>query len=653
MNARKLAVDPLWQCLCPSWTAAPARRSISSSVSSTRPKLQCANVPRAIRPISKGNKIRLRGEEPRAYEPILNPLWNGPLPEQPKRATDYRGFRKESRLPTEAINFHEESTPSLYTHMRGAAIDGEWSLCRFIAEMLVKERGEKPNIQLYNTLILSNISPFQGAAWRVSDLLVELEQDGLQADVGTCHAVLKVLSVHVDHLLRTNVLDYMSKRWFQLTEDGAHDVAAGLLREGLFEQGLQRLDSMRREGMHMRPWLLDMAVYILCEANEIGEAHRLMRWRVDSKEPNMSRSLWMFFLDRASAMRHHVGTSLAWSTQVNTEYINPSSGMCMNVLSTCAQAADPEMATEVFTLLSKRGASFQSIHYELLINTYLAADPPDLRRALTILTIMALEDTPPSIYETRSLFLYLESRPELLPEAVSILRDLHDQGRTIPITALNLIIECYVHNHDLSGALNLYKQIHTFVPISQGAKKSFADIETFNLLLKGCHYQDPPEAHQASFLVSELLALRITPTSLTFDRLIITFAKAAKQTLESATRLADTSTRSTEETKGKELLDWAFRHFSDMQPLGWLPRYGTIRYLAVTLAETGDTRCWDVLQAGVDNAATIEGWQEKGSKHVRSDIEEAWRQGTLMRKEDVEGDGGAEGVGRAVAGNVT
>jgi hypothetical protein len=453
-------------------------------------------------------------------------------------------------------------------------------------------------------------------------LLGELEQDGLQADAGTCHAVLKVLSVHVDHLLRADVLDYMSRRWFQLTEDGAHDVAAGLFREGLFEQALQRLDLMRKEGMHMRPWLLDMAVYILCEANEIGEAHRIMRWRVDSDELNLSRSLWMLFLDKAAEMRHHAATSLAWTTQVNSEYINPSSGICLNVLSTAAQASDAILATEVFTQLSKRGTGFQPIHYELLINTYLVTDPPDLKRALSILTIMALEKVEPSFSETRMLFKYLRNKRELVSEAYDILRDLHEQGRKIPIAALNLLIECYVAQSNLADALNLYKQIHTFVPIAEGAKKTFANIDTFNLLLKGCHAANPPEEHQASFLVSELLALRIKPTSLTFDRLIITFVEAAKHVFHEAAGAEDPETRTTCEAKGKEFLDWAFRHFQDMQPLGWLPRFGTLRMLSLALAQVGDVRCWDVVQAGEDNAAEIDGWRPKG-KQVRMEVQEA------------------------------
>lgn len=558
-----------------------------------------------------------------------------PLYDPPGQDVQAPKKRERAKNPREEIDFKQESAESLYGRLRIFAIDGKVHECREIAEVLVKERSEKPNLQIYNALILSNISHSEGTAWRVGELLDGMKDDGLQPDVQTCHAALKVLSVHVDHLLRTDVLEYMNQRWIQLSDDGAHDVAAGLLREGLFEQALERLDMMRRDGVHMHGWLLDMAVYVLCEANEISEAYRIMRQRVDSGELNLSRSLWSFFLDKASEARHHAGTSLVWSGQVNQHYINPSSGMCLNVLATAARAADAVMATEVFTHLSKRGTAFQPIHYELLMSTYLSTNPPDLKRAITILTIMALEKIDPSPTEMRPLYLYLRDKPSLLQETLTTLRELHNQDRKIPIAALNLLIECYVEQGNLSEALKIYKQIHTFVPISEGAKKTFANIETFNLLLKGCRVVDPPDAEQASFLVSELLALRIKPMPLTYDRLILVFTHAGQRALTESASSPDPQAQAATRSKGIELVDWAFRHFADMQALKWMPRFGTIELLSIELARLGDARCWDVLQAGEDQAADVDSWGKKGH-WARRNVEEAWERSIVK---DSEGSG--------------
>jgi hypothetical protein len=533
--------------------------------------------------------------------------------------------------------------------MRGAAIKGEWGLCRYLATMLVRDRKERPSVQLYNMLILSNVGWQEGTAWRVAELIDDMKEDGLQPDVGTCHAALKALGVHVDHLLRSDILEYMSQRWIQLSEDGYHDVVAGLLREGLFEQAMNRLDVMRSEDMHVQGWLLDMAVYILCEAAEIGDAHRIMRQRVDLADHNISRSLWLFFLDKASDARHHAATTLAWSNQVAQKYINPSSGICLNVMATAAKAADATLATDVFTHLSKRNAAFQPIHYELLISTYLTTDPPDFQRALTVLTIMALEKVEPTINETRSLYMYMRDKPALVPEAISTLRDLHSQGRKIPISALNLIIECYVDQKNVADAFKLYKQIHTFAPIAEGASKTFANIETFNLLLKGCRVTDPPDGNQASFLVSELLALRIKPTALTYDRLILLFMKAGMHYIELGKTTEDATRANELKIRGLELLDWAFRHFSEMQPLGWMPRFGTLEDLSVALAKVGDNRCWDVLQAAEDAGQRIDGWEAKGS-HVRRNVAKEWEtlQGSGSTRDEWEG-----GEGFVVGAGVT
>ncbi|KAK3069556.1 hypothetical protein LTR53_012007 [Teratosphaeriaceae sp. CCFEE 6253] len=546
----------------------------------------------------------------------------------------------------------DQPTPYLYTRLRTLAFHGRTKSTRELAESIVRGRREKPNTQLYNALILSNVSHDHGGAWRVLLYLEEMRDAGLQPDLGTCHAALKVLAVHPDHLLRADVLEYMRTRWYQLSEEGAHDVAAGLLREGLFEQALQRIDEMQRSGKECQSWLLDMAVYVLCIAGEAEEAARLMRSRYDAGESDLSPTLWYTLLDTGSLLRDHGSTALAWNTQVGPGYLNPASGVCLNVLNTAAQAGDAVLATDVFSHLSKLGTTFTPIHYQLLIDGYLAADPPDLKRAMSILTIMALEKIPdPSPAETRSLYLHLRSSPSLVGEAFTILQGLRDQKRRVPIAALNLVIECYVQQKNITEALNAYKLIHTFAPASASsgnARKTMANIETFNLLLRGCRLADPPDEALASFLVSELLALRVKPTALTYDRLILVFVQAGTHALKDLTGSAtdaDEAIRdqaAAQRKKGLELLEWAFRHFTDMLAVsdsttaphagashdkssqGWMPRFGTIELLATSLAQVGDARCWDVLQAGEDHGGqAVDGWEAK-KQWVRKNVEKAW-----------------------------
>lgn len=517
---------------------------------------------------------------------------------------------------------------SLYARMKAAAARGEVHQVREMVEHLIRDRREKPSVEHYDALIMSNVSADPGAAWRVHGLLEEMQHNGIPPETATCHAVLKVVAVHPDHLLRTDILEYMRAKWIGLSEDGEHDVAAGLLREGLFEQALDRLEGMGRKNIIARGWLLDMFVYMLCEAGEVGEAYKIMHNRHLNGELNVSRVLWHYFLDKASAADHIDATSMAWKTQVNLGYLNPSSGTCLNVLTTASRVGDAHLATAVFTHLSKRGESFTHIHYQLLIDAYLSASPPDLTRALSILTLMPVEKLQPTAWQTRLFYEHLRRSPDLLHEAFAHLRSLHDEGRTIPIAALNVLIESWISRKNLSEALKIYKQIHTFSPQTSGSPQAaLANVDTFNLLLKGCRTAKPADDAQASFLIAELLSLRVKPNRLTYDRLILVFVSAAEHHLHQATKSSlagDEDAAAKSEARARTLLDWGFRHFMDMQPLKWMPRFGTVEQLTKHLALVRDGRCWDVLQKAQDvGEARIEGWDAK-EKWARLNVEQAW-----------------------------
>lgn len=86
----------------------------------------------------------------------------------------------------------DETTPVLYEMARAAAGLGNTLDVKRIVEHLVRDRKEEPNLRLYSALILSNVNPSDGAAWRVASLLEEMIEEGLTIDEGICHDALKV-----------------------------------------------------------------------------------------------------------------------------------------------------------------------------------------------------------------------------------------------------------------------------------------------------------------------------------------------------------------------------------------------------------------------------------------------------------------------------
>ena len=69
---------------------------------------------------------------------------------------------------------------------------GNYSDTRDIVSILVKERGQKPNLRLYDALLLANMDNRDGSAGEVAKILDEIALEGLTPDSATYHAALKV-----------------------------------------------------------------------------------------------------------------------------------------------------------------------------------------------------------------------------------------------------------------------------------------------------------------------------------------------------------------------------------------------------------------------------------------------------------------------------
>lgn len=111
--------------------------------------------------------------------------------------------------------------------------------------------------------------------------------------------------MHPSYTFRSDVLhELLHQRWFTLSNDGWHDVVAGLIKDRQIEMALGKLEQMQAEGIRIHPWLHDMMVYILCEAEEFGEAVKIMRQRTFDGEMMISATLWYSLLDTASRALH-------------------------------------------------------------------------------------------------------------------------------------------------------------------------------------------------------------------------------------------------------------------------------------------------------------------------------------------------------------
>jgi pentatricopeptide repeat protein len=115
---------------------------------------------------------------------------------------------------------------------------------------------------------------------------------------------VKVLSIHPDYLLRTDILQEMKERWFSLSPEGWHSVVVGLLRDRQFELAMDALERMHSDQIRVQPWLYDIFIYQLCELDELDEAFKILRYRIEQDMQEVTPTMWYYMLDTFSAAYH-------------------------------------------------------------------------------------------------------------------------------------------------------------------------------------------------------------------------------------------------------------------------------------------------------------------------------------------------------------
>lgn len=363
----------------------------------------------------------------------------------------------------------------------------------------------------------------------------------------------------------------------------------GLLRDKQIELAIAVLQSAQQVEIHIESWLYDMLIYNLCDVDEFDEVLSILRFRVDNGEQLISGTVWYYFLDSASSAFHHSATLFAWRKRVESGYLNPSSGICLNVINTAARHGDFQLAVDVVRVLGNRNEALQLYHYEALVESYL---PSDLRTSLMLLTLMTSRGMSPTDCSTRSILLYLRQSSHLPPIALSILRGLCEQGRPVPIEAANVIIESYVEHGNFDAALETYKTLHKLC-------LSGPTCNTFNRLLRGCRGRKDA----AMFLASEMVALEISPDALTYDLLILVCMESSRE----------------------DDMDDAWRYFEEMRGAGWWPRPATVLSMAKCCCQKGDERMWQ-LQGDPKECQGIE------RSVLENMVDEGWMNGDGIQK---------------------
>jgi pentatricopeptide repeat protein len=467
----------------------------------------------------------------------------------------------------------------LYDRLRVDGAAGKCDEVLNIIRILIKDRGERPNTQMYSAILHSYANSEKATGRRIRMVLQEMQENGVELDGRGAECVLEALAVHPDYLLRTDVLRYMKERWFNLSDRGHNFVVAGLLRDRAFEQALEKLEDMVRQRIKVEVWLWDKTIWMLLEFGEVEEAFYVLSLRQGLGGPaaKLSKVMWLQLLDTA-AKKHLVSlppaasprrrnntdvyksdaTAMIWNTQVTPGYLKPPTGTCLHVLSGAARDGNVKLATDVFRVLTERDTILTSHHYEALIECYLSAG--DLPTSLSVILIMQNSGLRVSPDALHPLYTYLSKDASRPMEAFKRLQTLSSTSKKekIPLVLVNTCIQacCSQSLNALSDGIEIYKALHKVC-------KTGPNTATFNILLQGCSHGNRKEL--AMFLANEMMQLGLKPDRLTYDRLVLVCLGA--------------------DTVGDALL-----YYEEMTASGWYPRQGTFEALINEALKKGDER---------------------------------------------------------------
>lgn len=174
--------DALWHCLCPIASIPQSERLSAYKVSCLRRKIHTTK--RTLcRPYSQQSSICVRQTRLSSY-PILGCQTKKWLL-QSSRNLSISTIDDSASLSTQDIR-------GGYEDLKRFSESADYMRVQAQVEQLVRIYHEKPNLRLYNALILANGNPQLGSAGEVARLLQEMEDGGIMPDSATYHAILRV-----------------------------------------------------------------------------------------------------------------------------------------------------------------------------------------------------------------------------------------------------------------------------------------------------------------------------------------------------------------------------------------------------------------------------------------------------------------------------
>ncbi|KAL4073938.1 hypothetical protein J3A83DRAFT_4091558, partial [Scleroderma citrinum] len=377
--------------------------------------------------------------------------------------------------------------------------------CLRLVREMKKERVE-PDLIIYNSLlacIAEEGLPLE--AWAVVDDMLAM---GISPDRQSYH--------HILHALRWSPLEATWETLNRMAEQGIppNEQTYALIVKRItatesIELALQFMHEMAKRGftpdltatqdviklaadLHLPRLAIDLA--------QNFEAHSVRR--IDGET-------WVACLISSAELLYADGVQKCWEKCIHELTLTPDEGACIAVLHTCARHGLADLATDAIRVLRSIGVEWHEHHFAPLLEAFASAGK--VKEAFGTLHLLRNNGIVPRPETVQPISDLLKSDVDTIDGIWKVLDELRDEGHTIDAAAINAIIDASIALGDLQRAIGAYKTFQDY-----GSKP---DIETFNLLLRGCIGASHRELGDK--LLLDLKQAGIRPNALTYERIII------------------------------------------------------------------------------------------------------------------------------------
>ncbi|RVD89710.1 uncharacterized protein DFL_000705 [Arthrobotrys flagrans] len=409
----------------------------------------------------------------------------------------------------------------------------------FTHAKIMASKGYAPTLETYSCLIQACAHPNIGCTMQETalSLFEELKEEGYTPNSTIYHNLLKIFAHSPDYISMERILKEMTGTYGILPDvEGQQHILRHYLTTGQLERAMEMFYERRATGEKIHYNTYMEIIKALGRVYEVDEAMRVMlefqkEWG-SIAGTGIQPIAWYELLNIAASNYHIDGVSYIWKKVIQSpppnsrQALNPDDGLCLKVLNTAARHGNPDLALEVFRILTLRNVPFQEHHYAALSAAY--ARSGQLIPAFRALTLMRNQGIAHTATTANAIVEALTSsgKIENVDSAYATLKDFvasTNDKDVVEVAGFNAVLAACVKLKDLERALGVYAEC--------AALNVAPNTETFNTLFKGCvecstPIENPdatptaPNKELAMFLANEMKEMGLQPDFVTYEELL-------------------------------------------------------------------------------------------------------------------------------------